>query len=137
MTDAPKSRPMTKYLLHLALTIVVTSNAVAQNPLSVSKPEADNSVAAELKSFTLAEGFEANLFADETDGVANGSSSIPLNQPFLGPLRRDGALDPNMSGPLGTTLSLRLADPATGIVLNSWVDADRTVKGGATTVIDP
>ena len=39
--------------------------------MSVSKPEADNSVAAELKSFTLADGYEANLFADETNGVAN------------------------------------------------------------------
>ena len=38
---------------------------------SVSKPEADNSVAAELKSFALADGYQANLFADETDGVAN------------------------------------------------------------------
>jgi putative heme-binding domain-containing protein len=62
---------MTKYLLHLTLAVVVTSNAVAQNPLSVSRPEADNSVAAELKSFTLADGYEASLFADETDGVAN------------------------------------------------------------------
>ena len=41
-----------------------------------------------------------------------------------------------MTGPLGTTIALRLADPATGIVLDSWVDADRTPKGGATTVID-
>ena len=49
----------------------MTSNAVAQNPLSVSKPAADSSVAAELKSFTLTEGYQANLFADETDGVAN------------------------------------------------------------------
>lgn len=62
---------MTKNLLLLTLIVVVTSNAVAQNPLSVSRLEADNSVAAALKSFTLAEGYEANLFADETDGVAN------------------------------------------------------------------
>ena len=55
----------------MSLAVVVTSNAVAQNPLSVSKPEADNSVAAELKSFTLADGYEASLFADETNGVAN------------------------------------------------------------------
>ena len=62
---------MTKYLLHLTLAVVVTSSAVAQNPLSVSKPEADNSVAAELESFALIEGYQANLYADETDGVAN------------------------------------------------------------------
>ncbi|MFP6656965.1 MAG: PVC-type heme-binding CxxCH protein, partial [Pirellulales bacterium] len=62
---------MKKYFLYWTLAVVVTSNAVAQNPLSVSKPEADNSVAAEMKSFTLADGYEVNLFADETDGVAN------------------------------------------------------------------
>jgi putative heme-binding domain-containing protein len=62
---------MTKYLLYLTLAVVVTSNAVAQNPLSVSSPEADNSIAAERNSFTLADGYEASLFADETDGVAN------------------------------------------------------------------
>jgi putative heme-binding domain-containing protein len=62
---------MTKYLLHIPLVALLTSITVAQNPLSVSKPEADNSVAAELKSFTLADGYEVNLFADEKDGVAN------------------------------------------------------------------
>ena len=54
----------------------------------------------------------------------------------FGPLRRDGASDPNMTGPLGTTLALRLADPATGIVLNTWVDADRTPQGDAPALID-
>ena len=62
---------MTKHLFYWTLFVVVTSRAVAQNPLSVSKPEADNSVAAELESFALIEGYQANLYADETDGVAN------------------------------------------------------------------
>ena len=39
--------------------------------MSVSAPEDDNSVEAELASFELALGYEANLFADETDGIAN------------------------------------------------------------------
>ena len=51
--------------------VFFASIAFGQNPLSVSKPEQDNSVAAELKSFALADGYEAQLFADETDGVAN------------------------------------------------------------------
>ncbi|MDG2186542.1 MAG: c-type cytochrome [Mariniblastus sp.] len=62
---------MKKHLLYLTFVVVATSNAVAQNPLSVSKPETDNTVAAELESFALADGYQANLFADETDGVAN------------------------------------------------------------------
>ena len=51
--------------------VSVASIAVAQNPLPVSTPEADNSVATELKSFALADGYQANLFADESNGVAN------------------------------------------------------------------
>jgi len=39
--------------------------------LSVSKPEADNSTRAELNSFTIADGYVVELFADETNGVAN------------------------------------------------------------------
>jgi len=60
-----------KIAVVVLLLLSVHSVAIGQNSLSVSKPEADNSVAAELKSFTLAAGYEANLFADETDGVAN------------------------------------------------------------------
>ena len=43
----------------------------AQNPLSVSKPENDNSVKAELDSFTVDKRLEVNLFADESMGIAN------------------------------------------------------------------
>jgi len=38
---------------------------------SVAPPAADNSVAAELKSFELAPGFTATLYASETHGIAN------------------------------------------------------------------
>ncbi|MDA7875137.1 HEAT repeat domain-containing protein [bacterium] len=62
---------MRTYLLSVIFALLGISQGVAQNPLSVSKPETDNTVAGELKSFTLADGYEANLFADETDGVAN------------------------------------------------------------------
>ena len=67
------------FLFQLVLTLVVpVGYAQAQSKdrethrrMSVSAPEADNSVEAELKSFTLADGYQANLFADETDGIAN------------------------------------------------------------------
>jgi len=62
---------MIRTLLPYLIVILLVARSSAQNPLSVSKPEADNSVAAELKSFRLAEGYEAQLFADETNGVAN------------------------------------------------------------------
>ena len=73
----------------------------------------------------------------DPDGVANGSSNQPMLLPVLGPLRRDGAADPGLAGPLGATLAQRLADAATGIVLNSWIDADRAPHGGAGAVIGP
>ncbi len=63
--------PFRRMTITIAFVALLNSVTVAQNPLSVSKPEADNSVAAEMKSFTLADGYEVNLFADETDGVAN------------------------------------------------------------------
>ena len=68
-------------VLPLFLVMTVTCVSVGQDAQkdarekhrerSVSKPEEDNSVEAEQKSFTLAEGYEINLFADETDGIAN------------------------------------------------------------------
>ncbi len=39
--------------------------------MSVSTPEKDNSVSAQLNAFEIAPGYEIGLFADETDGVAN------------------------------------------------------------------
>ncbi|MBT5813695.1 MAG: c-type cytochrome [Opitutales bacterium] len=47
------------------------NNREAHRQMSVSNPEADNSVEAERGSFTLDDGFEVNLFADESDGIAN------------------------------------------------------------------
>ena len=69
-------------LLHRVFVLVamalLAADGAAQKPsreqhrnMSVSKPELDNSVEAELKSFEVSEGYEINLFADETDGIAN------------------------------------------------------------------
>ena len=58
-------------LITLTWLPLIASDVVAQGGLSVQKPEADNSVEAELASFQLADGYTANLFADETDGIAN------------------------------------------------------------------
>lgn len=41
------------------------------NPMSVSPAESDNSVAAELKSFQLADGYKIELFASEELGIAD------------------------------------------------------------------
>jgi len=69
----------------------------------------------------------------EPNGVSNGSSNHALENPGVGPNLRDGATDPDMAGPLGATLLRRLTDPANGLVLDSWIDADGVLRGGATT----
>lgn len=54
------------------LTAVLgTGTLPAQNPLSVSKPEQDNSTAAEIRSFVLDDRRQINLFADKSLGIAN------------------------------------------------------------------
>lgn len=54
-----------------SLTLLLAGPLWAQNPLSVSKPETNNSVTAQLASFVLDERLQINLFADETMGIAN------------------------------------------------------------------
>ena len=53
-----------------ALQAQVYDRAIHMN-LSVSSPEEDNSVEAELAAFEVASGYEISLFADESDGIAN------------------------------------------------------------------
>ena len=65
----------------------------------------------------------------EPDGTANSSSSHARldGQTNL----RLGALNPRLAGPLGADLVHRLTDPTTGIVLDSWLDADGAPQGDA------
>jgi hypothetical protein len=106
-------------------------NGAAQNPL-------DNNV-----NRWASEGRAPSSYFDVNDvtldldklvdanGVSQGSSNIPMYLPVIGPNLRDGATDPNLAGPLGATLIRRLTDPVTGIVLNSWIDADGNLRGDA------
>jgi hypothetical protein len=50
---------------------------------------------------------------------------------LLGPALRDGSADPQLAGPLGANLVRRLSDPTTGIVLDSWLDANGASRGDA------
>ena len=60
--NATMSHPLVPVCIGILLFAGTT---LAQNPFSASKPEADNSVAAQLASFQSAEGYEVNLFAYE------------------------------------------------------------------------
>jgi hypothetical protein len=74
----------------------------------------------------------------EPTGVANGSNNHTwLDVPSAGPALRDGALDPELAGPLGATLVRRLTDPTTGIVLDSWLDANGQPRGDASLYLGP
>jgi hypothetical protein len=74
----------------------------------------------------------------EPSGVANGSNNHTwLDVPSNGPNLRDGALDLELAGPLGATLIRRLTDPATGIVLDSWLDASGQARGDALLYLGP
>ncbi|MFT5285304.1 MAG: hypothetical protein ACI8TQ_001466 [Planctomycetota bacterium] len=67
----------------------------------------------------------------DTNGDSKGSSNHAMLDPVVAPNLRDGAVNPQLSGPLGATLIERLADPTTGIVLNAWLDADGATQGDA------
>ncbi|MEN3940123.1 PVC-type heme-binding CxxCH protein [Prosthecobacter sp. SYSU 5D2] len=64
-----------KALRWLFVYALLSASAGAQKTdrksISVGEPPADHSPAAELASFKVLEGFEVNLFADESDGIAN------------------------------------------------------------------
>jgi hypothetical protein len=74
----------------------------------------------------------------ETDGSSNGSSNHPMLAPGSGVLLRQGAANPNLSGPMGSSLIMRLIDHIgpTGIVLDSWLDADGQTQGQASNYVN-
>jgi hypothetical protein len=83
-----------------------------------------------------------NVFFDldrivEANGVSNGSSNHIWLDPNVGPSLRDGALDPAFAGPLGATLIQLLCDPQNGRVLDSWLDANGSPQGNASTYVGP
>jgi len=66
----------------------------------------------------------------EPSGVANASNSHPMLNGLPSPLR-DGARYPKLAGPFGARLLRRLADPAVGLILDSYLDADGRGTGRA------
>lgn len=84
--------------------------------------------------------FDAGLVRFNLDKIvlSSGVTTASSNHVYLTPpatALRDGATDPEFTGPLGATLIRRLTDPDVGIVLDSWLDADGAVQGNAGTWI--
>ena len=67
----------------------------------------------------------------EATGISNASNNHPMKKPGQGTNKRGGALNQNLSGPLGAQLIQKLADPNTGLILDSWIDADGAPQGDA------
>ncbi|HEY7862034.1 MAG TPA: hypothetical protein VIE39_00140, partial [Thermoanaerobaculia bacterium] len=72
--------------------------------------------------------FNLDKIVDST-GREAASSNHTFIGPGPGPSFRDGALNPNLIGPLGATLIKKLTDPDEGIVLDSWFDANGQPHG--------
>lgn len=66
----------------------------------------------------------------EATGVANGSFTQPVLENFQNIYQlRQGANYPELAGTLGFGTIRELTDPNIGIVLDSWLDADRAPQG--------
>ena len=74
--------------------------------------------------------FNLDRVVDET-GASQGSNNHCMIE--AGPNLRDGSALPGLAGPLGGSMTSALTDPATGIVLDSWLDADGVEQGDAAT----
>jgi len=75
-------------------------------------------------------------FVDEL-GIAQGSNNHAWLVPNIDASLRDGALDPQMAGPLGASLVRLLSHPTQGLVLDSWIDADGQTRGHAAGFLGP
>ena len=68
---------------------------------------------------------------------AGGNNHVFLDPSGPGPALRDGATNPLLAGPLGATILEMLTDPTSGVVLDSWINADGTLEGDAPTHVVP
>ena len=109
-------------------------NGAPMNPLDDDNDREPYEVAPNTRFDPARVAFNLDTFV-RLDGTPTGSNNHPMLNPGATPNLRDGAPDPEFAGPLGATLLQRLTDPTTGIVLDSWLDADGAEQGDAATNI--
>ncbi|RLB47591.1 MAG: hypothetical protein DRJ42_25080, partial [Deltaproteobacteria bacterium] len=71
----------------------------------------------------------------EVNGIQNTGSAHPAQDRDRVRELRGGALNAYTSGPLGARVVQRLADPAVGVVLDSYFDANGAPQGNAAVYI--
>ena len=69
------------------------------------------------------------------NGATNASNNHALLLPTPNPNLRTGAGNLSLEGPLGSTTIQLLTNSTTGLVLNSWIDADGNLQGNAATFV--
>ncbi|HRV79841.1 MAG: hypothetical protein H6830_12405 [Planctomycetes bacterium] len=107
----------------------------AVNPLDNNANRVGSDGVAPAATFNLANvAFNLDRIA-EPDGSSNSSNNHPMQAVGVGTVLRAGAADMDMSGPMGASLIQRLTDPNTGIVLDSWLDANGATGGDAGNVL--
>jgi hypothetical protein len=104
-------------------------NGAAVNPLDQNDNRVGSDGVAPADTFDPA-NVRLNLdrIVDEL-GRTTGSSNHTFIGPGPGPSMRDGALNPNLTGPMGATLIRKLTDPTAGVVLDSYYDANGAPHG--------
>ena len=102
----------------LLALLTISSIAIAARELDWRNPNPPKD-----KFDPVAVVYDLDRIVDEA-GLATGSNTHPMLNPGVGAQLRDGADDPLMAGPLGSSLIEALSDPLNGIILDSWIDAD-------------
>lgn len=86
-----------------------------------------------------ADRFNVNNTVYDLDKVVElgGTSNASSNQPVLDGFAqlRAGSLNPEVAGPYGANLLQKLTDPNTGLILDSWLDANGAAQGNAANFI--
>jgi hypothetical protein len=87
-----------------------------------------------------ADQFNINNVAYDLDRVVqvNGTANASFTKPLLntqGVILRSGSQDATLSGPLGGDILVKLADPAAGRILDSYLDSNGNAQGGAANFI--
>jgi hypothetical protein len=107
-------------------------NGCAVNPLDTNANRVGCEGVAPASVFDPARvAYDLDRLVDTTGASRSANNHAMLQPGGSGAGLRDGAQRPGLAGPLGGRLVRLLTDPANGVVLDSWLDADRALRGGA------
>ena len=137
----PGNQRNSPFFVHMAAGLgtglfLFDQNGFPVNPLDTNIDRANNLARKSPKDiFNLANvRYDLDRIVSST-GISTASNNHAMLDPNQTLNLRTGSTDPKMSGPLGSTLIQKLTDPVNGLVLNSWITADGTLGGSASTFV--